>query len=129
MKRKGLVLFIVSSLLAMTLPAGPGFTQCQTTTPTASAGMEKKTIKGTIEFDERLGGYFIRGVEPGGELFIIVNQNETTLKKFKESGKTVTIEGSTTERAAEHFFIDKIDGKEYSAGKAGEPAPKKAAPR
>ncbi len=76
-----------------------------------------ETRQGTIDYMERLGGYFIRGENPGGEFFI-VNQNPKILKALKESGKTVTIEGYTTNQGAEYFFILKIDGKKYTAAKS-----------
>ncbi len=76
-----------------------------------------ETRQGTIDYMERLGGYFIRGQNPGGEFFI-VNQNPKVLKALKESGKTVTIEGYTTNQGAEYFFIQKIDGKKYTAAKS-----------
>jgi hypothetical protein len=126
MKRERLALVVISSLLVLTILSGIGIAQGQTKTPAAgpaAAGME--TIKGTIDFNERLGGYFIRGEEPGGEFFI-TNQNPKALKKLKQSGKTVTIEGRASERGAEYFTIEKIDGKKYSAAKAAakEPASK-----
>ncbi len=86
----------------------------------ARAETELQTIEtrqGTIDYMERLGGYFIRGQNPGGEFFI-VNQNPKVLKALKESGKTVTIEGYTTNQGAEYFFIQKIDGKKYTAAKS-----------
>jgi hypothetical protein len=82
-----------------------------------------ETIKGTIDYNERLGGYFIRGMEPGGEFFI-VNQSAPVLNKLKESGKTVTIEGRTASTGAEYFVIEKIDGKKYTVKKAGAKAAK-----
>jgi hypothetical protein len=118
-----LMLFIVLPVLLVTLVSGTCLAQGPVKTPAAKpAKPETETLKGTIDYMERLGGYFIRGVEPGGEFFI-VNQNPTVLKKLKESGKTVTIQGYTTKTGAEYFFIEKIDGKKYSAAK---PAAKKA---
>jgi hypothetical protein len=118
MKRKRLPLVILWSLLVMVLPAGFGFAQGdQTKASEVAVSVQSVTIKGTIAFDERRGGYFIRGVEPAGELYVIVNQNKAVLRRLRKSGKTVTIEGGTSERAAEHFFIEKIDGKTYSAEK------------
>ncbi|MEN6624143.1 MAG: hypothetical protein ABFD50_21675, partial [Smithella sp.] len=76
-----------------------------------------ETIKGTINYNERMGGYFIKGVEPGGELFI-VNQDVKTLKRIKESNNIVTFEGHYGKGGAEYFIIEKIDGKKYSAAKA-----------
>jgi|WetSurMetagenome_2_1015567.scaffolds.fasta_scaffold270511_1 hypothetical protein len=124
MKQERLVLVIISSLIALTLLSGIGLAQGQPKAPAAGpamAGME--TIKGTIDFNERLGGYFIRGEQPGGEFFI-TNQNAKVLKKLKQSGKTVTIEGRASEKGAEYFAIEKIDGKKYSAAKAAAKEPK-----
>jgi hypothetical protein len=113
MKKEKLLVFVVASLVVVALMAGTGFAQGQA----GASGKEPlETIKGTIDYNERLGGYFIRGVEPGGEFFI-VNQNAAVLKKLKESGKTVTIEGRTAKTGAEYFAIEKIDGKKYSAGR------------
>lgn len=115
-------LIVLSVLFALVVVAGPCLAQGQAKAPSAAEKPETETLKGTIDYMERLGGYFIRGVEPGGEFFI-VNQNPAVLKKLKESGKTVTIQGYTTKTGAEYFFIQKIDGKKYSAPK---PAAKKA---
>jgi hypothetical protein len=74
----------------------------------------EETVIGTIDYMEQLGGYFIRGENPGGEFFI-VNQNPAVLKALKESRKSVKIQGYTDKRGAEYFFIQKIDGKKYKA--------------
>jgi hypothetical protein len=121
---KRLIPVLVLPLLLLALVLGTGFSQNQAKASTAGPGTAKETIKGTIDFNERLGGYFVLGQEPGGEFFI-VNQNEKVLKKLKESGKSVTIQGYTTSTGAEYFFIEKIDGKKYSARKTtGKAAPK-----
>jgi hypothetical protein len=39
------------------------------------------------------------------------------LEPLKENGKTVTIQGYTTNQGAEYFFIEKIDGKKYTGAK------------
>jgi hypothetical protein len=110
--------FIVFGMFVTATPAQGSATQGG-----ATPAQEKQnkpaieTIKGTIDYMAQLGGYFIRGEDPGGELFI-VNQNPKTLKPLKESGKSVTIQGYTTSQGAEYFFITKIDGKEYKAAKA-----------
>jgi len=113
MKREELLVFVVFSLLMLALMAGTGFAQGQAKEQGAAAKPPLESLKGTIDYNERLGGYFIRGVEPGGEFFI-VNQNPKVLKKLKESGKTVTIQGRTEKQGAEYFSIQKIDGKKYS---------------
>ena len=115
------VQLVVMNVIALALMTGTGFAQGKSQAP-APAKAEREIVKGTIDFNERLGGHFIRGEEPGGEFFI-VNQNTAVLKKLKESGGTVTIRGYTTDKGAEYFFIEKIDGKKYSAVK---PAQKKA---
>jgi hypothetical protein len=123
---KKFVVLVVSSLFVLVLVAGTCFAQGQAKAPAAAAEKpQTETRKCMIDYMERLGGYFIRGVEPTETLFI-VNQNPTVLKKLKESGKTVTIQGHTTEAGADYFFIEKIDGKKYSAAK---PTQKKAAPK
>jgi hypothetical protein len=120
MKKEKVLVFVFLSLFVIALMTGAGLVQGQTKTTmtpsTKPAKPETETLKGTVDHNERLGGYFIRGVEPGGEFFI-VNQNAAVLKKLKGSGKTVTIEGYTTKTGAEYFFIQKIDGKKYSVAK------------
>jgi hypothetical protein len=116
MMTKRTVLVFVLALAVLALDAGHGFSQAKGPAGVAKAEME--TVKGTIDFNERLGGYFIRGEEPGGEFFI-VNQNKKVLKKLKESGDSVTIEGYTTSKGAEYFSIKKIGGKKYSTAQAG----------
>ncbi|MCE5264466.1 MAG: hypothetical protein LLG97_13155 [Deltaproteobacteria bacterium] len=75
------------------------------------------TVEGKIQYMKDLGGYYIQGSKPRNE-FMIVNQDPKVLKKFMESKKTVTAEG--TLRAAEFLTIETIDGKKYS----GKPAKK-----
>ena len=124
--RKKFAKVVVSNLLLIVLVAGTCFAQGQAKAPAVAAETpQTETRKCMIDYMERLGGYFIRGVEPTETLFI-VNQNPTVLKKLKESGKTVTIHGHTTEAGADYFFIEKIDGKKYSAPK---PTQKKATPK
>ncbi len=122
MKKEKLLVLVVASLAMLALVAGTGFAQGQAKEQGAAAKPPLETLKGTIDYNERLGGYFIRGVEPGGEFFI-VNQNAKVLKKLKESGNTVTIEGRTDKTGAEYFIIEKIDGKKYSAGKKTQAKP------
>jgi hypothetical protein len=76
-----------------------------------------ETLIGTIDYMEQLGGYFLRGTNPGGEFFI-VNQNPQILKTLKEGGKTVTVQGYNTSQGAEYFFITKIDGRKYKSPKS-----------
>ena len=124
MIRKRLIrlMLIALPVVLFIFTTGPVFANGQSKMPASAANAEKEIIKGTIDYNERLGGYFIRGVEPGGELFI-VNQNPTVLKKLKESGKTLTIQGRTTETGAEYFFIEKIDGKKYTVNKKAQTNP------
>ena len=71
------------------------------------------TVKGKIDYMERLGGYFVRSLEPGGEFFIM-NQDPKLLDELTKSGKTLTIEGRINlALGAEYMFIEKIDGKKY----------------
>ncbi len=71
----------------------------------------KITVKGKIGFMPNLGGYFVQGLEPGGELFI-VNKNPQVLDGLFKNRKTVMIEGRIV-RGAEYLFIEKIDGQPY----------------
>jgi hypothetical protein len=117
MARRKLLLFVAVSMLVPALMAGTGIPQGSSkAAPAAAAKAPTEKIKGTIDYMEQLGGYFVRGVEPGGESFI-VNQNPKVLKTLKESGKTLTIQGYTTTQGAEYFFIQKIDGKKYKGAK------------
>jgi hypothetical protein len=105
--------FVLFSLLVPVLMPDAGVSQSRAAVSTPIPAKEQKeTIHGTVDYMEHLGGYFIRGENPGGEYFI-VNQNPKTLKALKDSGKTVTIIGFTTNQGAEYFFIEKIDGKKY----------------
>ena len=102
---------IILSLLIVTLVACSGLTQkpAETTKPEGSP----MTVKGKIEFMERLGGYFVHAFEPGGEFFIM-NQDPKVLEELMKSGKTLTIEGRLDlTRGAEYLFIEKIDGVPY----------------
>jgi hypothetical protein len=112
MKTKKFVILILSAMV-LALAATACFAQ-------AAAPEGKKeaprtaSIKGTIDYMKDLGGYYVRGVEPGGE-WMIVNQNAAVLKKLMKSKKTVTITG--TLKGAEFLTIQTIDGKPYT-GKA-----------
>jgi hypothetical protein len=125
MKRQKLLIYAVLSWFVLVLMAGAGFAQGQAKAQDAPAKQALETIKGIIDYNERLGGYFIRGVEPGGDFFI-VNQNPAVLKKLKEGGKTLIIKGRTGQDGADYFIIEKIGGKKYSAAKT---APQKATPK
>lgn len=103
---------IVLSLSVVAIVACSGIAQKPAETTTQ--GGSPITVKGKIEYMERLGGYFVHGFEPGGELFI-VNQDPKLLGELMKSGKTLTIEGRIV-RGAEYLFIEKIEGKPY-AGK------------
>ncbi len=100
---------IILSLSIVTLVACSGLSQkpAETTKPEGSP----MTVKGKIEYNKSLGGYFVHGFEPGGELFI-VNQNPKVLEDLMKIVKTLTIEGRIV-RGAEYLFIDKIDGQPY----------------
>ena len=71
----------------------------------------KITVKGKISYMNTLGGYFVLGLEPGGELFI-ENKDPKVLEALYKSGKIVIIEGRIV-RGAEYLFIEKIDGHPY----------------
>ncbi len=71
----------------------------------------KITVKGKIGFMPQLGGYFVQGLEPGGEM-IIVNKNPQVLEGLFRSRATVTVEGRIV-RGAEYLFIERIDGQPY----------------
>ncbi len=100
---------VLLTLSVVTLVACSAFGQksTQATKPEGSP----ITVKGKIEYMERLGGYYVHGFEPGGEFFI-VNQDSKLLDGLMKGGKILTIEGRIV-RGAEYLYIDKIDGKPY----------------
>ena len=100
---------IVLSLSVIVVVACSGVSQKPS--ETAKPEGPQMTVKGKIEYMDRLGGYFVHGFEPGGELFI-VNQDPKVLEDLMKSGKTLTIEGRIV-RGAEYLFIEKIDGQPY----------------
>jgi hypothetical protein len=108
MKAKRIILFVLLSLLFAMIAIGTCFAQGQ-----AQPTKEPRaiTLQGQIDYMDQLGGYFVRGVKPGGE-WMILNQNAEVLKKYMESKKTLTIEGIL--RGTERITIKKIDGKEYT---------------
>jgi hypothetical protein len=112
-------------IVAITMVGGIGIAQDRTGGK-ANQGVSGKAPKvdviGTIKFSQAMGGYYVLGKEPGGELFV-VNQNIDVLKPLFESGKTVAIKGHFT-KAAEYLYIEKIDGKKY-AGTAKNRPPSK----
>ena len=114
---KRLIALTVLSLLTVTLMACSGSPK-KGEIPVPEG--PKITVKGKISYTNTLGGYFVLGLEPGGELFI-ENKDPRILEALYKSGKIVIIEGRIV-RGAEYLFIEKIDGKEYP-GKL-EPAPK-----
>jgi hypothetical protein len=108
MKTKRIMLFVLLSVLVATVAASACFAQGQAQ-PTKEPRVI--TLQGKIEYMDMLGGYYVRGVKPGGE-WMILNQNPEVLKKYMEGKKTLTIEG--TLRGTERITIMKIDGKEYT---------------
>ncbi len=108
--KHGRLIQIVLSLTIVTMVACSGFGQkpAESTEPEGSP----ITVKGKIEYNKSLGGYYVHGFEPGGELFI-VNQDPRVLEETMKEGKTLTIEGRIV-RGAEYLFIEKIDGKPYT---------------
>ena len=105
---KRLIALTVLSLLTVTLVACSGH-QKKGENPVPEG--PKITVKGKISYMNSLGGYFVSGLEPGGELFI-ENKDPRILEALHKSGKIVIIEGRIV-RGAEYLFIEKIDGKEY----------------
>jgi len=110
-KAKRMILSIVLSLLVVAIAANIGLAQGQAQD---TKEQFKTTIKGKIDHSKQLGGYYVLGVEPGGE-WMILNQDPKVLEQLMKSQKTLTIEGRL--RAPEYLTIEKIDGKPYT-GKA-----------
>jgi hypothetical protein len=113
-------LLSVMSLMFVVLYFGLTFPSMSADAAQGDAG--KEVVKGTIDYNDRLGGYFVRGQEPGGEFFI-VNQDKAALERLKESGEAVLVQGHTTDKGAEYFFIETINGKEYPPGGTGQEKP------
>jgi hypothetical protein len=76
------------------------------------------TLQGKIAYNRALGGYFLRAARAGDK--VILNQNDTVLKKISRSRKPVTIAGRVNplDIKARHIFIETIDGKPYHGDKA-----------
>jgi hypothetical protein len=105
---------ILLSLLVVAIVASVCLAQAPM--PMMSKEMPKEAplfaIQGTIEYKDSLGGYYIRGMKPGGD-WLILNKNPEVLKGYVESKKTVSIEGNLGSPVG--ITIKKIDGKEYTA--------------
>jgi hypothetical protein len=99
------VVLIVVSIMAAAYAAGA---------PQAQGGglpVEPQLIQGKIAYMERLGGYYIQGIDPPGEV-MIDNPNQASLQPLAKNGKLVHILGRFTV-GADHIKIEKIDGKPY----------------
>ena len=103
-----IVLSVVALFAALACAQRPA--QSTSTGAVKSEGT-KATFKGKIGYMNTTQTYMIRGEDPPDEVFI-VNENPKVLEELMKSGKTVTIEGHYT-IGADHFFIEKIDGKPY----------------
>jgi copper chaperone NosL len=118
MKAKRMMLSVLLSLLVAAIAVGSCFAQGQAQEMKKEAPLT--TLQGRIEYMDMLGGYYVRGVRPGGE-WMILNKNPEVLKGYMESKKTVQIEGILS--GPERITIKKIDGKEYSAAAQAAVAP------
>jgi hypothetical protein len=109
MKTRRILLTALLVLLVAAVAAGTCFAQGQAQEMKKEAPLT--TLQGRIEYMDWLGGYYVRGVRPGGE-WRILNQNPEVLKGYMESKKTLKIEGILS--GPERITIKKIDGKEYT---------------
>ena len=107
MTKKKITFIVALALILLVFMAGTGFTQGST----ANKEMNKVTIKGKIDYNRSFGGYYISAENPPSEIFI-VNQNKNILESLKKGGKALTIKGHYT-IGADHFMIEKINGKKY----------------
>ncbi len=117
MKGKKIIGLLLSMMFLLAL-AGNG--AAREPYPVGGSGGEKKAIekiiiKGKVNFQKSLGGFFVMGEDPFGE-FMIVNPNPGLLEELHKKAKTILIEGYLT-IGADHLFIEKIDGKPYPGGK------------
>jgi len=132
MTTKKFMLLIAVCFLSVVLVTDAGFAQVQTKNQSTQPGVQggtSITIKGKISYmqkanKEEMSGYYVFGQKPSAR-YHIVNPNAGILDKLIKKGKTVTIEGYTTQKGVEFLYIEKIDGKNYSEGKG--PAKKAAA--
>ena len=111
-RSKRVILYLSVIAILAYLGCTQGLAQNQGKEPVQPEG-SKFTVKGKINYAKSLGGYFVLGMEPGGELFI-VNKDPKVLEELYKSKKVLTIEGRLTPRGAEYLFIEKIDGKDYA---------------
>lgn len=113
MSRGKLAVFVLLTAL-LTVVAVPAFPNSAASGQSQGSGQSaspEMVIKGKIHFMERVGRYIVQTQNPPGELFV-ANENLALLKKLAASQKILTIEGHIT-MDADHFFIEKIDGKTY----------------
>jgi hypothetical protein len=108
---------LILALLLIAFIASGAFAVEPAPGPAGTPGIEKGQpliVKGKVAFAKGLGGYYLNGEDPKGEL-MIVNQIPTLLEGLLKSDKMVVIDGRL--RGADFLFIEKIDGKPYQ----GEP--------
>lgn len=116
MKDKKVMLLIIASFLSVVLVTNISFAQG----PTKGQGAQnapqegpQTTITGKIVYMKSYGGYVVISETPHEE-YKVINEDDKILGDFAKKGKTVTIEGRFP-RGAYLLFIEKIDGKKYSA--------------
>ena len=83
------VVLIVFSIMAVAYAAGA---------PQAQGGglpTEPQLIQGKIAYMERLGGYYIQGIDPPGDV-MIDNPNQASLQPLAKNGNLVHIFGRFT---------------------------------
>ncbi len=68
------------------------------------------TVEGKIDYWKNLDDYVVIGPRT----YFIVNQDRKLLEELFKTGKTISIEGRRT-TGADNLFIEKIDGKPYTA--------------
>ena len=107
MKKLKLGVFVLVLTLAVV-----GITQ---RAATAQEDLPSITIAGTVQYMEKLGGYYIRGENSEGP-FIIANPNTKVLKRVMKAGETITIKGYFPKDAV-LLYIEEINGDPYHGKK------------
>jgi hypothetical protein len=105
--KKRILMYLIAAFSLICFAAHNGLSE----TGSASPKAQKIIVKGKIDYDERFGGYYIRGENPPSQLFI-VNPDSKKLEELKKRDANVQIEGRLT-MGADHINIDKINGQKY----------------
>jgi hypothetical protein len=107
-KKKAL---LAMTLLALILFATGAVAGGEPQAQSGSIPTGPQLVKGKIAYLDRLGGYYIEGIDPVG-IIMIDNQDQVSLQPLVKSGKVVQVLGRFTV-GVDNLKIEKIDGKPY----------------